>query len=411
MNNMQKYDVALMEGVSPKRLAKKRMRAFIEAVSEIAPKSLVEAVVDAHNALFEGFEFRLPNGVRGITGARPSGFSHGYGNKTIYNGNDLVRPRSNPRPPTSANTNFHLQTNQQGSFAPRSYGNVVTYDPAPRIDPREPETRITYHPDTRWEEEQRMAEAAPPPPPPDELPARQAVRQHAPQPAPAPAPQPERPKAECPPVCPEPAPAPANEIPSKNDAGAPKKEAPKKPAPAYKWKDTDFQPIEGEQCSETHPYVVNLVSHSSENRKSAAYQAKHELDDNNVQGVYIYQYDGLAHNTTRKDVWRVRIGFFKSRAAARTYVIKHVKDRDQFKWWIARCDDKSSRGDLHIKPGTFKLAKDITMDDCIDTSSQKKSSEQPSSNASAQPAENKQSTPKVVTKPGDKPFMDFADEK
>ncbi len=68
-------------------------------------------------------------------------------------------------------------------------------------------------------------------------------------------------------------------MPSKNDAGTPKKEAPKKPAPAYKWKDTDFVPIEGEQCSETHPYVVNLVSHSSENRKSAAYQAKHELDE------------------------------------------------------------------------------------------------------------------------------------
>jgi len=62
-----------------------------------------------------------------------------------------------------------------------------------------------------------------------------------------------------------------------------------------------------------------------------------------------------------------------------------------------------------MKPDTFRLAKDITDNDCVDISSQKKSPEQPSSNASAQPAENKQATPKVVTKPGDKPFMDFAD--
>ena len=410
MNNMQKYDVALMEGVSPKRLAKKRMRAFIEAVSEIAPKSLVEAVVDAHNALFEGFAFRLPNGVRGITGAPPSGFSHGYGNKTIYNGNDLVRTRSNPRPPTSSNADFHLQTHQQGSFAPRSYGNVVTYDPAPRIDPREPETRVTFHPDTRWEEAQRMVDAAPPPPPPEELPAPQAVRQHAPQPAPAPAPQPEQPKAECPPVCPEPAPAPANEIPSKNDAGAPKKEAPKKAAKPYTWNPKDFDPIKGPQCSTTHPFVINVISYSSDEGEMAAKRAR-SLYNKQIDGVYIYQYDGLAQNTTRPDVWRVRIGYFKSKAAARTYYRKFVHPivGDQYHWWIGRCDD--AKGDGHMKPDTFRLAKDISDSDCIDISSQKKSSEQPSSNASAQPAESKQATPKVVTKPGDKPFMDFADEK
>ncbi|MBR6891940.1 MAG: SPOR domain-containing protein [Bacteroidaceae bacterium] len=408
MNNMQKYDVALMEGVSPKRLAKKRMRAFIEAVSEIAPKALVEAVVDAHNALFEGFEFRLPNGVRGITGARPSGFSHGYGNKTIYNGNDLVRTRSNPRPPTAANTDFHLQTHQQGSFAPVSHGNVVTYDPAPRIDPREPETRITYHPDTSWEE-QRMAEAAPPPPPPEELPAPQAVRQHAPQPAPAPAPTPEQPKAECPPVCPEPAPAPTTEVPSKNDAGTPKKEAPKKAAKPYTWNPKDFEAIQSPKCSTTHPFVINLISYSSDEGEMAAKRAR-SLFNKNIDGVYIYQFDGLAQNTTRRDVWRVRIGHFKSKAAARTYFRKFVHPivGDQYKWWVGRCD--GDKGDK-MKDGTFRLAKDITDNDCVDISSQKKSSEQPSSNASSQPAENKQATPKVVTKPGDKPFMDFADEK
>lgn len=403
MNNMQKYDVALMEGVSPKRLAKKRMRAFIEAVSEIAPKSLVEAVVDAHNALFEGFEFRLPNGVRGITGAPPSGFSHGYGNKTIYNGRDLVRTRSNPRPPTSANTDFHLQTHQQGSFAPRSYGNVVTYDPAPRIDPREPETRVTFHPDTTWEEAKRMVEAAPPPPPPQELPAPQAVRQHAPQPAP----QPEQPKAECPPVCPEPAPAPAPEIPSKNDAGTPKKEAPKKAAKPYTWNPKDFVPITGPECSTTHPYVINVISYSSDEGELAAKRAR-MLFNKNIDGVYIYQYDGLAQNTTRRDVWRVRIGHFKSKAAARTYFRKFVHPivGDQYKWWVGRCD--GDKGD-NMKDGTFRLAKDISDNDCVDMSAQKKSSEQPTSNASAQPTENKQAAPKVVTKPGDKPFMDFAD--
>lgn len=404
MNNMQKYDVALMEGVSPKRLAKKRMRAFIEAVSEIAPKSLVEAVVDAHNALFEGFKFQLPNGVRGITGAPPSGFSHGYGNKTVYNGNDLVRTRSNPRPPTSANTDFYLQTNQQGSFAPRSYGNVVTYDPAPRIDPREPETRVTFHPDTRWEEAQRMAEAAPPPPPPEELPAPQAVRQHAPQPAP----QPEQPKAECPPVCPEPAPAPAPEIPSKNDAGTPKKEAPKNAAKPYTWNPKDFIPItDPPKCSTTHPFVINVISYSSDEGELAAKRARMLLNKQ-IDGVYIYQYDGLAKNTTRPDVWRVRIGYFKSKAAARTYYRKFVHPRvgDQYKWWVGRCDE--DKGD-NMKDGTFRLAKDISDSDCVDMSSQKKSSEQPTSNASAQPTENKQTAPKVVTKPGDKPFMDFAD--
>ena len=68
MNNMQRYDIALMEGVSPKRLAKKRMKAFIEAVSEIAPRALVEAVVTAHNALFEFASGRTPSGVRFVTG-------------------------------------------------------------------------------------------------------------------------------------------------------------------------------------------------------------------------------------------------------------------------------------------------------------------------------------------------------
>ena len=382
MNNRQKYDIALMEGVSPKRLAKKRMKAFIEAVSEVAPKALVEAVVNAHNALFEAYFGTLPSGIRFGTGLPSSGYSRGYGNKTIYNGNDLVRANSDSQPPTSANT-LWVRQNPRGSFAPKHYEPVAMYDPAPRIDTRRPTPHVTFNPDDSWEEAKRKMAVATPPPQ-EELPAPQAVRQQAPQPAP-------QPKVECPPVCPEPAPAPAPEIKAAKEselpkAPEPKKEAPKKVA-TYKWKESDFKQIEGEGCSETHKYVINLVSYNKNNRGAAMSTARYLAQDEDIPGVYTYQFDGLAQNTTRPDVWRVRIGFFKSKAAARyffrKYVFPHVGK--QFNWWVGTCDGE--KGDK-MKPNTFALGKNIKENECVDTSSQKASSEQPASNASEKPAEN-----------------------
>ena len=424
MNNMQRYDIALMEGVSPKRLAKKRMKAFIEAVSEIAPRALVEAVVTAHNALFEFGSGRTSNGVRFVTGTFASDprKTNNWGTHTVYNGNDLVATNSRNKPPTSGGTDWHKQTNT-GTAAYRTYDDVHTYQTRQRIDPRGDEPSYYVRMDDPWERKSYYEVPQPQQPPPPPPPPPQAVRQQEPKPAP---------KQECPPVCPAPAPAPAPKQDESNRVAKPvenvQEQPKKKPAAKYKWNPSDFQEIQGEGCSETHPYVVNLVSHSSENRKSAAYQAKHELDDNNVKGVYIYQYDGLAHNTSRKDVWRVRIGFFKSKAAARAYVIKYVKDRDQFHWWIARCDDNSARGDLHIKPGTFKLAKDIKVEECVDTSSSKQSSEQPQQNAAEtngapnaqQGSEKTQAAPQTSnatpkqgasTEVGDKPIMDLVNGK
>lgn len=377
---MEQYDKALMEGVvSPTRLAKKRMKAFTEAVSEVAPRELVEAVVDAHNALFEGGHVQFgqfPNGTRYSTSYNKKG------GKLVVNGNDAVANDEPVQPPTGANVIYWHKQNPQGSAALKHYENIAAYAPRPRIVPREEPANYNMRYDDSWERQMNnTARQMPPPPPPQmeepQMVPPQAVRQHAPQPEP--------PKQECPPVCPEPPKAVEKPVDTETKkAPAPEKKKPT--APPYKWKDTDFDPIQGEQCSTTHPYVVNLVSYSSNNPKTAAYQAKHEFDEG-VKGVYIYQFDGQAHNSTRKDVWRVRIGFFKSRAAARTYVIRHVKDRDQFKWWIAKCDAQNSSGDK-MKPNTFKLAENITVDDCIDTSSSKKPNEQPVSNNTQQPANN-----------------------
>lgn len=399
MNNRERYDVALMEGESsPRSIARKRMKAFIEAVSEVAPPALVEEVVTAHNALFEygsfgggfhvgvgqgGGQYGRPHGrvQYGVTpnGVRRRSETGPYSTKHTYNGNDLVRTNDRYKPPTSANADWHLQT-PQGSTAYKHYNDVIVNEPRPTIDPRayDRQTSIKVHNEDPWET-RRKSETLPPPPPVPPPPL--------PQPKPVAAPQMQcppvdPPKVECPPVC---------AAPEKNAAQPTKVEKPKevqKPKPAYKWKDSDFQEITGPQCSTTHPYVVNLVSYSSNNKKTAAYQAKHEYDEG-VKGVYIYQYDGQAHNSSRKDVWRVRIGFFKSRAAARTYVIKHVKDRDQFKWWIARCDAQNASGDK-MKPNTFQLAESIKDSDCIDESSAKKPQEQkPAGNENTKQAESK----------------------
>ena len=150
------------------------------------------------------------------------------------------------------------------------------------------------------------------------------------------------------------------------------------------------------------------MSYSSNNKKTAAYQAKHEFDEG-VKGVYIYQYDGQAHNSSRKDVWRVRIGFFKSRAAARAYVIKHVKDRDQFKWWIARCDAENASGDK-MKPNTFQLAQNIKDSDCIDESSVKKPTEDKTVNTPQKPTEDNKAQQGNAKETEHKNILDYAKE-
>jgi hypothetical protein len=116
----------------------------------------------------------------------------------------------------------------------------------------------------------------------------------------------------------------------------------------------------------------------------------------NIPGVYTYQFDGLAQNTSREDVWRVRIGFFKSKAAARAYFIKYVRPivGDQFHWWVGTCS--GDKGDKS-KKGTFMLGKDITKNDCVDTSAAKGGSD-------------KQEQKTEPAKTEKKSFMDFADE-
>jgi hypothetical protein len=381
MNNMQRYDNALMEGVSPKRLAKQRMKAFIEAVSEIAPRAIVEAVVTAHKALFEFGYGRTPRGVRYVTGTFSSDPSktNNWGTQTVYNGNDLVATNSRLKPPTSGGTDWHKQTNT-GTAAYRTFDDVHTYKTRQRIDPRGYEPSYNVRMDDPWERksyyEVPQPQQPPPPPPPQPV-APQAVRQQAPQPAP---------KQECPPVCPAPAPAPAP-APQKEDNREIKtiQQAPeqpkKKPAAQYKWNPKDFQEIQGEGCSETHKFVINLVSYNKNNRGAAMSTARYLAQEEHIPGIYTYQYDGLAQNTTRPDVWRVRIGYFKSRAAARyffrKYVFPHVGK--QFNWWVGTCDGE--KGDLRMKKNTFALGKNIKENECVDTSVAKQGSEQPKQNA------------------------------
>lgn len=388
MNNMQKYDIALMECASPKRMAKKRMKAFIEAVSEIAPRSLVEAVVTAHNALFEFGYGRTPNGTRFVTGTFASDprKTNNWGTQTVYNGNDLVATNSRIKPPTSGGTDWHKQSNT-GTAAYRTYDDVHTYKTRQRIDPRGHEPSYNVRLDDPWERksyyEVPQPQQPPPPQPAHPQPAPQAVRQQAPQPAP---------KQECPPVCTEPAPtpSPAPKQAEENRENKTAQKAPeqpkKKPAATYKWNAKDFQEINGEGCSETHKFVINLVSFNKNNRGAAMSTARYLSQDKNIPGVYTYQYDGLAQNTTRPDVWRVRIGYFKSRAAARyfyrKYVFPHVGK--QYNWWVGTCDGE--KGDKKMKPNTFALGKEIKDSDCVDTSASTKSYEQPQQNA-AEPKE------------------------
>lgn len=415
---MQRYDIALMEGVSPKRLAKKRMKAFIEAVSEVAPRALVEAVVTAHNALFEFGFGRTPRGVRFVTGSFASDprKTNGWGTQTVYNGNDLVATNSSIKPPTSGGTDWHKQTNT-GSAAYRTYDDVHTYQTRQRIDPRGYGPSYNVRMDDPWERRSYYEVPQPqqPPPPPPQQPAQQPVRQQEPQPAP---------KQECPPVCPEPAPAPAPQKEQNRDTktvqNAPEQPK-KKPAAQYKWNPKDFQEIQGEGCSETHKFVINLVSYNKNNRGAAMSTARYLAQEEHIPGIYTYQYDGLAQNTTREDVWRVRIGYFKSRAAARyffrKYVFPHVGK--QFNWWVGTCDGE--KGDRRMKPNTFALGKNIKESECVDTSSANQSSEQPQQTA-AEPkgAPQTQAAPQASkavpqqgasTEVGDKPIMDLVNGK
>ncbi len=413
---MQKYDIALMEGVSPKRLAKKRMKAFIEAVSEVAPRALVEAVVTAHNALFEFASGRTPSGVRFVTGRFSSDprKTNGWGTQTVYNGNDLVATNSSIKPPTSGGTDWHKQTNT-GSAAYRTYDDVHTYQTRQRIDPRGYGPSYNVRMDDPWERRSyyEVPQQHQPPPP---QPVPQAVRQQAPQPAP---------KQECPPVCPEPAPAPAPKQSEENRATKTVQNVPeqpkKTPVAQYKWNPKDFQEIQGEGCSETHKFVINLVSYNKNNRGAAMSTARYLAQEEHIPGIYTYQYNGLAQNTTREDVWRVRIGYFKSRAAARyffrKYVFPHVGK--QFNWWVGTCDGE--KGDRRMKPNTFALGKNIKESECVDTSSANQSSEQPQQNTAetkgapqAQAAQQTSNTaPKqgASTEVGDKPIMDLVNGK
>lgn len=394
MNSMQKYDKALMEGVdSPKRMAKKRMKAFIEAACKVAPRAIVEAVVTAHNALFEYSFGRTPNGVRYVTGVGASDprKTNNWGHQTIYNGNDLVRTNSRVKPPTSGGTNWHLQTNT-GTAAYKTYDDVHTYQTRPKIDTREYQPAYELRGVDPWEQKKFSSTPQPqlPPPPkvdPPPMPAPQPVRQQLPPP-----PQCEPPKVECPPVCPAPA---------EQNIGTPieKKPAPvqKKPKPNYKWNENDFRPIQGEKCDPNYDFTINLVSYNKDDRDSAMAKARFLSQTKNIPGVYTYQFDGLAQNTSREDVWRVRIGFFKSKAAARTYFIKYVRPivGDQFRWWVGTCS--GDKGDKS-KKGTFMLGKDITKNDCVDTSAAKGGSD-------------KQEQKTEPAKTEKKSFMDFADEK
>ena len=394
MNSMQKYDKALMEGVdSPKRMAKKRMKAFIEAACKVAPRAIVEAVVTAHNALFEYSFGRTPNGVRYVTGvgATDRRKTNNWGHQTIYNGNDLVRTNSRVKPPTSGGTDWHLQTNT-GTAAYKTYDDVHTYQTRPKIDTREYQPAYELRGVDPWEQKKFSSAPQPqlPPPPkvePPPMPAPQPVRQQLPPP-----PKCEPPKVECPPVCPAPA---------EQNIGTPieKKPAPvqKKPKPSYKWNDNDFRPIQKEGCDPTHDFTINLVSYNKDDRDSAMAKARFLSQTKNIPGVYTYQFDGLAQNTSREDVWRVRIGFFKSKAAARTYFLKYVRPivGDQFHWWVGTCS--GDKGDK-AKKGTFMLGKNITKNDCVDTSAAKAGSD-------------KQEQKTEPAKTEKKSFMDFADEK
>ena len=149
--------------------------------------------------------------------------------------------------------------------------------------------------------------------------------------------------------------------------------------------------------------------------------ARYLAQEEHIPGIYTYQYNGLAQNTTREDVWRVRIGYFKSRAAARyffrKYVFPHVGK--QFNWWVGTCDGE--KGDRRMKPNTFALGKNIKESECVDTSSANQSSEQPQQNTAetkgapqAQAAQQTSNTaPKqgASTEVGDKPIMDLVNGK
>lgn len=382
---MEQYDKALMEGtISPKRMAKKRMKAFMEAISEVAPRELVEEVVTAHNALFEGgyVQFgQFPNGTRYSTSYNKKG------GKLVVNGNDAVANDEPTQPPTGANVIYWHKQNPQGSAAYKHYENIAAYSPRPRIDPREHDQRtvVNMHNVDPWEMEKQFSASRqappPPPPPPPQMAAPQAVRQAAPKP--------EQPKAECPPVCPAPV---QKEEPHKEaDVGTKTKGEPvptkkKAPAAAYKWKDDDFHPADDPKykgkCSTTHNFVINLFSPSKEDGAVAREKAR-ALAMKGIQGVYTYQYDGLAQNTTREDVWRVRIGYFKSKAAARTYFRKHIFPivGSQYNWWVGTCS--GDKGDK-MKPGTLRYGNEIKASECVDESSAQKPAEQPASKNTTQ---------------------------
>lgn len=113
----------------------------------------------------------------------------------------------------------------------------------------------------------------------------------------------------------------------------------------------DFKPANGQGCPVGFPYTIHVSSFNSDHKDGAEKRAR-MIADSGVQGVYFYQLDGQGKNSKRVNVWRVRVGYFRTKEAAAKFAKEEVEPVTKLKrfvqsdrtkpegkkgWWIDNC--------------------------------------------------------------------------
>lgn len=375
------------------------MQAFMEAASEIVDPALLESIVDAHNALYE-YQYR--RNIRHDDYHRMGGSGEPVGYlPQLRPYNHTYAPRTQ-RPDVAAYER-----------APEYRGHVITPVQQPRYDYVEqpqPRAYVNVH---------GVQPLPPPPPPPqpvqqapEQSPAPQAVRQ---QSKPSTLTKEQRRQkawddafkrnttdfereiyARTGKTPKELRQAKMNKkYAQKNDdevisltepLNKQKPTEEKKPvaqtkpsAPAKKKdvavassNDSDFSPVNGTpQCSANDYNVVIHVASFNSDSKEKAIEFANQLINAGVKGVYCYQLNGKGKNSTRENVWRVRVGNFKTKNAAAAYanstikpitgkgkfVVSDRKDPNPVKgWWLDSCtnDNVLNVAELKSQQGEAK---------------------------------------------------------
>lgn len=283
-----------------------KLTAFAEAVAEICDDSVLEAIVEAHCALFEGFSPRDArfHFTRGRNAYVPDQDYYRMGGSGYVPGgaiNPEARHYGAVVRPNSSGPSVAVRDTPIGGYRGavlQDYGRPVasTGQPSMVVLPSEDST-------------------------PEPTPVRQT------KPEPQPEKQPEK--------QPEPQP-------EKQPVKQPKKQNNKKEKLEKEVGVTDQETSEG-SCSIDKPFVIHVISMNSEA------EANKVIETLKAKGITAYKvFAEYPINSRRRNVWRVRIGHFASREEAIKYAQQKLKGTgygNRFDpctrkgWWIDKCEN------------------------------------------------------------------------